>query len=170
MKHGFACMVLLCATFAASCGDPVHDGEVDALGPEKGDPGPEHRPGQPCLVCHGGSGPASTHFSIGGTAYQVQGAHVPLVGAQVSMVDANGVSHTLKTNSAGNFYASADNWQPANPIHGVTITYQGVVAQMATNIGRDGSCADCHFDPAGPTTHGSIYLVEDPSDLPGAMP
>ncbi len=57
-----AVAVLATLAVGGACGgDPVHDEEVAALGPEPGGgaPGPEHRPGQPCLVCHGGSGPAS---------------------------------------------------------------------------------------------------------------
>jgi hypothetical protein len=54
---------------AVGCDDPVHDDAVTALGGE--DPnvpiGALHRPGQPCLVCHGGSGPAALAFSVGGT-------------------------------------------------------------------------------------------------------
>ena len=52
--------------------DPVHARQVAALG---GDPsgqrnGPTHRPGQPCLVCHGGLGPGGPDLSVGGTIYE----------------------------------------------------------------------------------------------------
>ena len=55
-----------------SCYDPVHDQEVAALGGEAPgvSPGPTHRPGQPCNVCHGGVGPANLRFSVAGTVYQ----------------------------------------------------------------------------------------------------
>lgn len=61
------------AAIAGCSTDPVHDAEVAALGPEV--PGmPKslyeyHRAGQPCLVCHGGEGPAHTQFSFGGTVF-----------------------------------------------------------------------------------------------------
>ena len=29
-----------------------------------------HRPGQPCLTCHGGKGPGHVEFSIAGTLYK----------------------------------------------------------------------------------------------------
>ena len=59
---------------ARATSNPVHDNEVAALGPEDPSvpPGPDHRPGQPCLVCHGGSGPASAQFAVGGTVYAAQ--------------------------------------------------------------------------------------------------
>src|SRR5450432_160855 len=52
--------VLVCAL--VGCGDPVHDTAVSALGPEApGVPkGPLHRPGQPCVLCHGPQGSATT--------------------------------------------------------------------------------------------------------------
>ena len=53
--------------------DPVHDEQVAALGPEPAgeSPGPLHRPGQPCLVCHGGLGPAHQSFSVAGTVFAI---------------------------------------------------------------------------------------------------
>src|SRR6202020_2306636 len=92
---------------AGACdANPVHDNEVAALGPEPtGSPGPDHRPGQPCLVCHGGSGPASLQFAVAGTVYQAQsGAAVGQNGAVVSLNDTNGVTATATTNSVGNFW------------------------------------------------------------------
>ena len=72
-----------------ACVDEVHDQEVAALGPEQPGvpPGPTHRPGQPCVTCHGGSGPAHTQFSVGGTAYEVEGQPAPAVGASVVIED-----------------------------------------------------------------------------------
>ena len=50
---------------------PVHDQEVQALGPENPEipPAQYHRAGQPCTVCHGPEGPAQTQFSIAGTIF-----------------------------------------------------------------------------------------------------
>ena len=165
------------ATLTSCGGDPVHDSEVAALGGERGSPGPTHRPGQPCLTCHGGSGPAAAQFSVAGTAYKVKGQPDPLVGATVSMTDVRGSKRALKTNSVGNFYVLLDNWAPANPIHNVVLSFPNpgnmpdpYAISMLTLVGRDGSCAGCHFDPVGPATPGSIYLVEVASDFPGAQP
>jgi hypothetical protein len=163
-----------------SCGDPVHDAEVSALGPEPGPypPGPLHRAGQPCLTCHGGLGPASAEFVTAGTVYvnQYMAAtalepYAPLVGGIINLVDANGVVATPAptTNSVGNFFVTADQWDPVFPIGGPNASQQISVAPagqatnttpMLTHIARGGvyaSCAYCHFDPPGPTTPGHVY-------------
>jgi hypothetical protein len=158
---------------AAACdGDPVHDNEVSALGGETGGvgPGPLHRPGQPCLVCHGGSGPASLQFAVGGTIYQAQSG--PLVAqdnATVSLIDANHQTASATTNSAGNFWVTQSAWAPVFPVHVESVAYNDVSIAMTTHIGRDGSCATCHFDPAGGDLVGHIYLA--PGDEPdGGFP
>jgi hypothetical protein len=173
-----------------ACGDPAHTDAVSALGPEApGVPkGPNHRPGQPCLACHGGSGPAGRQFSIGGTVYQTQtkpypdgGAPAPScgsssgcpgVGVTVQLTDSKNSTHTTTTNSVGNFYIYLSDWAPVAPIGGVTTdggvpdTSHAIQLTQGTNmdvmyshVGRDGSCADCHFYPPGPLTPGPIYLV-----------
>ena len=65
--------VLLAAAVVA-CVDESHELQVQALGGEAPgvSPGPLHRPGQPCLVCHGEPGPASHKFVMAGTVYAVQ--------------------------------------------------------------------------------------------------
>jgi hypothetical protein len=162
-------LAVACAAFA--CGDPVHDDDVDALGPEAdGVPkGPTHRAGQPCLVCHGGDGPGGTTFSAAGTIYQVKGQTDPLVQATVHLTDAKGATFDATTNEVGNFFVNASDFAPVFPLH-AEIEFQNDEAPMTTHIGRDASCSSCHYDPPGPTTPGRVYLVEDPSDLPGASP
>ena len=153
---------LALACTATSCFiDPVHDNDVSALGPEEPNvsTGPDHRPGQPCLVCHGGSGPATAQFSIAGTIYDTQGQKKPSQGAAVTMVDNNGsMSPMTVTNRVGNFYIELGAWAPNNPIHSVTVTSGNNSSQMLTHIGRDGSCAGCHFNPPGPMTPGPVYV------------
>jgi hypothetical protein len=159
--------VVVAASLLVSCGDPVHDKGVDALGPETFGlrPGPTHRPGQPCLVCHGGSGPGSPEFSVAGTVYKYTDTLESLQGADVVVTDANGASRTFTTNQTGNFYVGKKDWDPVFPLH-VKVNYKSLSIEMQTHVGRDGACASCHFDPAGPSAVGHVYLVGDPKDFP----
>jgi hypothetical protein len=176
MRACLASLVAAClagASVLAACGqDPVHDNEVAALGPEAAGvaPGPLHRPGQPCLVCHGGSGPASVQFAVGGTIYQAQsGALVPQNSAVVSLIDTHSVTASATTNTVGNFWVPEAQWTPAFPVHVASVTYGDTSVSMTSHIGRDGSCATCHFDPPGGDLVGHVYLV--PGDEPdGGFP
>ena len=185
MRRG-AALLALCVAIAipsglSSCGDPVHEAEVNALGPEApGVPhGPTHRPGQPCLTCHGGLGPGNPTFVVAGTIYlneYVPGtsSYAPLVGGDVHLVDANGLTYDAITNSVGNFYVTQDEWSPTFPlgnVHpdgsptGIDISVAPAgqptnATPMTTSIDRGGvyaSCAYCHFDPPGPTSVGHVY-------------
>jgi hypothetical protein len=158
--------VLAALLFASAlgCDDPVHDGQVSALGPEEGSPGPLHRAGQPCLACHGGSGPGDGHFSFGGTVYKLDTTD-GFEGADVLFTDAAGAKRHVVTNRAGNFYIRAEEWEPVAPIH-VEVAFKDVTAVMGTHIGRDGSCATCHVDPKGPASAGRIFLSEPEADTP----
>jgi hypothetical protein len=165
-------VLLLALLSCNACNDPVHDNEVAALGPEPNPdfgPGPLHRPGQPCLTCHGGSGPARAQFVSGGTLYQSHTGTLPLDGATVEITDPKMNKWDVKTNSAGNFYVTISDTTIGYPAH-VSVSFDGVTATMLTHIGRDGSCNDCHFDPPGATTEGHIYLVLTPDQYPGATP
>ena len=172
LKRAFASTVIVAGALGACFVDPVHDNEVSALGGEQQGvpPGPTHRPGQPCLVCHGGSGPANVQFSAGGTIFESQtGAPaVPLPGATITLVDTNRSFGTGTTNAVGNFYVLQSDWAPTFPVHVDAVAYAGVSTPMLTHIGRDASCATCHYDPAGPETPGHVFLVNDPSDFPAA--
>jgi hypothetical protein len=181
-------LTLIAASAGACFVDPVHDDEVSALGPE--DPnvqrGPMHRPGQPCLVCHGGSGPASRRFSVAGTAFAVKGQTQPLLGATIALTDSplsDGTARggvNLATNAAGNFYVTPSDYDPYWPIHVELdfVTQSGCAsppcddkAIMVSHIGRDGSCATCHVDPPGPSTPGRVYLYIDQASVPeGGVP
>src|SRR5256885_5077120 len=82
---------LMLFAMVVACNDPVHDARVDALGPEiDGVPrGPLHRRGQPCLTCHGGSGPANTELSVAGTVFATPEVGAPpLAGVTVSIYEA----------------------------------------------------------------------------------
>lgn len=165
--------------FASSCADPTQTAEVSSLPPEDPSvpPGPTHRPGQPCLTCHGGMGPANQTFVTAGTIYAqqypVDGG--PLAFGSVYLVDSTGSAFTTTTNGAGNFYVTPDQWSPVFPLGahpgdagvGGRISVSGPGAPpssaipMMSAIDRAGvyaSCSYCHFDPPGPTTPGHIYL------------
>jgi hypothetical protein len=160
-----------CASGLA-CADPMHDEAVRSLGPE--DPhvavGPLHRPGQPCLTCHGGSGPASGRLSLGGTVYAVYSVlpptKQPALNAVVEIEDIDGRQHSASTNAAGNFFVLPGEFTPHYPIQMKVSSSDGaIVQQMQTFSARAGSCADCHTDPQSPTSPGPVYLST--SNLPG---
>jgi hypothetical protein len=161
----FALLVVGAGAVAAlgsvSCVDEVHNEEVAALGPEVSGvpPGPLHRPGQPCLTCHGGSGPAKLQFSVGGTVYLNQGGGAPAPGASVQVEDILGNLWTVQANAAGNFFVTLSDFAPHYPTQMQVTSADGtVVDQMLTHVGRDGSCADCHTLTAGPTSPGPVFV------------
>jgi hypothetical protein len=156
----------LCGFGAADCYDPVHDREVAALGGEAPgvSPGPDHRPGQPCNVCHGGIGPATLRFSLAGTVYTyIYDTSQPASSAQITIQDATGSQwHTTSTGS-GNFFVLQDNWSPTYPITVPSIldssgNPKANPAQMTTLDNRDGSCADCHGQTPSTTSVGPVYI------------
>jgi hypothetical protein len=149
--------------------DPVHDQAVSALGPETFGlrKGPTHRPGQPCLTCHGGQGPGNPELSVAGTVYKTQPATEWLEGATVTLTDAAGTIRQLTTNRTGNCLIGKNEWTPVYPMR-VKVSFGGVSIDMVTHVGRSGSCADCHTDPTSPTSAGHVYLVANPADFPAA--
>lgn len=134
-----------------SCMNPVHSDAVDVLGGEASGVrrGPTHRPGQPCLTCHGGEGPGEPDFELAGTVYEMNAQGGPdttrgAPGVTVAFTDAVGKTHTTETNSVGNFYVKEGRYAPTYPVY-VTLARGGRTAStMKTRIGRRGSCADCH--------------------------
>jgi hypothetical protein len=173
---------LTLALLAIGCGDPVTDDQVAALPDEV--PGVAlsefHRPGQPCLLCHGPYGGKSPEMSIAGTIFatpqQGKKPPTPVGGVIVTITDAFGDVKTKKTNCIGNFYFTADEWQPGFPL-AAKIEYPDVgggkgttPAYMSTRIGREGSCAGCHRGPRAEDTPGSVFCVDqdtDPFPAPG---
>lgn len=141
----FMLAVAFAVVVLVSCIDPTHDEAVAALGPEvAGVPrGPTHRAGQPCLTCHGGSGPGEPEMAVGGTIYEVRGGTVPLEGVTVTLTDARGAQRTTASNVVGNFYVFKSDWEPVFPLS-VALTYGDERVEMKTPIGRDGACASCH--------------------------
>ena len=164
--------VALAATLSTSCFDPVHSDDVAALGDEAPlvRTGPTHRPGQPCLVCHGGKGPGSPEFEIAGTIYEYR--DVPSGGVDqvtINITDVTGKVVPLKSNRAGNFYLEKDRETLAYPLtvelNDSRIMDKPVgVKPMITTIGRRADCAFCHvnnLNPADKTTHMPHVFLND---------
>lgn len=170
MTRGFAVALSMLAT--ACFVNPVHDDQVSALGPEAPGvgPGPTHRGGQPCLVCHGGLGPASAEFSVAGTVFAVKGLSEPLPGAVVTLTDTANAKISLGSNSAGNFYVNPNDYLPKWPLH-VQLTAGSQTVTMNTHMGRNGSCASCHMNPPSASSVGEVYMYLEPADIPdGGLP
>ena len=162
----------IAATALAACSDPVHSRQVDDLGGEKpGVPeGPLHRPGQPCVTCHGDYGPADSEFVFAGTVYQDQMETRPLPDAKVSLVDITGKKYETGTNCVGNFFIMKNDYKPSYPVW-VTIFFgtaggEPIGKEMSSPIYREGSCATCHADPPGTDAAGHVFLSEMLPPLP----
>lgn len=166
MRHPARLALYVVLLAAASCTDVTHEEAVDALGGETpGGPSALHRPGQPCVTCHGELGPAESEFSLAGTVYQLRNAEVPAAGVLVQIQDSAGQTVLLQTNAAGNFWLTPKQWQPEFPIQ-TRIRWQHITKQMSQPINRAASCADCHVPPKpSRTSPGRIYLATNPSDL-----
>ena len=141
-----------------TCADPVHSDAVDALGEERRGvrPGPTHRPGQPCLVCHGGQGPGSPDFSVAGTVYAARGVLEPLAGTTVVIEDANHDVRRATSNEVGNFYIAAQTWSPVFPLTTKLDDPRADVdgeKPMLTPLPRTGDCASCHYGADNEPTH-----------------
>jgi hypothetical protein len=157
-RRFFVAIAMLGASGSASCFDPAHSDEVDALGPERKGilPGPNHRPGQNCRTCHGGKGPGSPELSIAGTIYSARGVQEPLSDVSIELMDATGARRAVYSNEVGNFYLTSDRWSPTFPVF-VSLrdprADQNGVKEMVTPIGGDGGCARCHYGADDSPTH-----------------
>jgi hypothetical protein len=163
-----ACALLVIAASAGAC-DPVHDDAKAALGGEAPGvrPGPLHRAGQPCLVCHDGAAGDPPAFSVAGTVFLDANDTTPVAGAAVILGGADGVtSPASTTNAAGNFYLTPDEYAPRYPFSVNSITVGDVAIAMHSHIGGNGSCAGCHVDPPGPDSPGHVYFNVPPGMTP----
>lgn len=158
-------LLTLGCLLAAGCADPVRAAEIAALPAEAPGvrTGPEHRGGQPCLLCHTSEsigGPRA--FSVAGTLYQKPNNDIPVQGANIHVTDATGAVYDFTTNCAGNFYVEETKWAPTFPLV-VDISYapSNLTIKMKSKIGRDGACAMCHVIPAGVDSPGRVYLDKD---------
>lgn len=163
------CLVLLPGALAA-CEDPTNEAAVAAQGPEEPavPPGPLHRPGQPCLVCHDGE--TGRAFSLAGTVFWAQGSDIPATATEVLVLDDTGARFTAVTNCAGNFFVRPEEYEPVFPLW-VALRRGKVGVAMDSPARGEGSCAGCHGLEAGPTSAGRVYLHGiEPADGPGGCP
>jgi hypothetical protein len=167
---------------AAGCANPVQDAYIAELGPE--DPAVPlsdiHRPGQPCLLCHGPYVGAQPEMSVAGTVYgyawdpkNSKADPIPVEDVTVELSDSFGNSppQPPKTNCAGNFYLTVQQWNPAYPLR-VAIRYpvpgdpDGERVSMGTRISRDGSCASCHEGAPNQGSPGWVFCTQRGPDAP----
>ena len=141
----------------------------------------EHRPGQPCLACHGAEhSPGGDVFVVAGTIYEFASDDDEdgLEGVTVGMTDSEGRSFSAITNGAGNFMVSVEaglseprqrprgraqiGFQPTFPLR-VAISFGNTEQEMESRIWRNGSCSHCH---RGETASGEqvekVWVVEQP--------
>jgi hypothetical protein len=172
MSRRHALALAAAGLWLAGCANPVVDDQIDALGPEVPGVAPSefHRPGQPCVLCHGEYGGAEPEMSIGGTIFAVPARNarshpVPVKNATVTLTDTTGDPVTTRTNCVGNFFFEREKYNPSFPIRAVVEvevpgTSEKIRKVMATRISRDGSCAGCHQGAQGETSPGWVWMVD----------
>ena len=145
---------IVLALLVASCTDPVRDRQIEALGDEASgvDPGPDHRPGQPCVLCHSAGGPASKQpFVVAGTLYATSAPGSPGAGGyELRFVDGNNGSPTpgvvVLSSASGNFFVREDDWKDMVFPFKVAIFKDGkYVTKMTSPVSREPSCNACHM-------------------------
>lgn len=111
-----------------------------------GDKGSSHMyPGRDCIGCHveTGEGP---RYGAAGTLYERPGAPSDCYGAPggaVELVDEAGSTFVMKTNAAGNFWASRKELAALSGTFTVTVHAAGRAWPGATPH-SDSNCAACH--------------------------
>jgi hypothetical protein len=135
--------------------DPVRSDAVAALGGEApGVPhGPTHRPGQPCLVCH-------NNFAVAGTVFLDAIDRKGANGIVVHLTDSQDTAFDATTNEVGNFFVRTEQYHPVYPMK-VELRYANMTVKMVSDVGRNGACGSCHFDPPGPGSPGHVFAPAD---------
>lgn len=113
-----------------ACDDPV---DTQARG--------EHNPGQACNACHAAEG--ERIFTAAGTIYDALVSDVPVVGATVHLVDANGKEVTLVTALNGNFYTEEPLVYPVKTWAGKCPDVEEMFAPVQA-AGADCNMGGCH--------------------------
>ncbi len=159
--------------------DPVHEDAVAALGASEGPypaEGEFHRRGQPCLTCHGGKGPASSEFLLGGTVFmgtcndpsnKAECDRSPAGNTYVRIRSANNGVRCLVTNAAGNFFVRKGEWDDFQFPYLVSIQRDGKAPRvMGSHSSRWGSCASCHKSDAYSDSAGQVSLLSSNALIP----
>jgi hypothetical protein len=81
----------------------------------------------------------------------------------VKFIDAKGTKYETATNCAGNFFVMPDDFTPAYPVWVKVVFGQAgagpVERVMGSPIYREGSCAHCHSENAGPEATDAVYFA-----------
>ena len=139
-------LVALSAATLSCRYDPVPQEIIDDLPPEQGTPDANHRPGQPCVVCHGSYGGVSPKMAFGGTLFAIDpeaGGIVPAPGVNIDVFDSAGNSRKACSGPSGNFYLEEKDWEDV----AFPLTVRAGSVPMTSLIGRDASCGACHKMP-----------------------
>ncbi len=176
-RFALSCGLAFAFAFASTaCGNRAVDERIAALGDEKqGVPvGEFHRPGQPCLLCHGEYLREEPVMVVAGTVYAFPTTDKPLPvkGVTVKLTDSFGETYESGTNCAGNFFVTEAQWKPSFPLRaemeypvpGSLGSTKRVV--MSTRISRDGSCAGCHIGAPNQGSPGWVTCAEAQQDPP----
>jgi hypothetical protein len=100
-------------------------------------------------------------MAFAGTLYLDQASSQPVANADIVVVDAAGREQRVRSNCAGNFYFDDRGGWPRFPVW-TSVEVDRHRIDMESPIFREGSCAACHFDPAGPSSAGHMFLTDDP--------
>ena len=72
---------------------------------------------------------------------------MPLVDAEILLIDSASKRYTARTNCVGTFFVAAYDFDPVLPFW-VTVRLGANESPMESPIHRERSCATCHSDPA----------------------
>lgn len=160
----FHIVIVGLGVIGSGCVDPLREEAIWALGEEAQGiaPGPLHRAGQPCLVCHDGG--VSTPFSVAGTIQLTIDGDKPAVSALVQFADGLGTKHVVATNCAGNFFVRPGDFDPIWPLW-VRIESEGWTQEMESPVNLEGSCASCHAPLPSSRSAGPVYVYPFESEF-----
>lgn len=139
-----------CAEDPFSCGDACTSGVTWVEMPGTGQDYKEMSPGRACVGCHAVAAPPNLALWLGGTVYP--SGHEPdyCVGtnagdAVVKIKDANGATHDLPVNAAGNFYLLKSDAPAFKAPYTATLSAGGKERQMVGDQ-TSGDCNGCHTE------------------------